>query len=843
MENAKKLFNQFVDNNTNITNVYAKFQINALENIFSKESENIITDNLCIYPNLSTSFYLNNNPVEKGVEFSSINEIFNAKRDYNYFILLGESGYGKSTLLKKIRIDYLLSSLQNNKEQVCLFFEFKNYTQFSNHLLLDVLNERWKNIAPSYMPTFSELIKQGKVLLLLDAINEIKCYNNDLVDTISRCIAEISSINSNNKVIVSCRTSSYFPSWFTFPERLVEIDIKAFNSDKIQTYLSLTAPEIAEQIFKLIKKDGLLTFYSVPYYLSLLVGLLNNHEMRNNIGIPTNLNNLFEQFIKTAIIREIRNTNSIFINDELMTKEYQNYLIRTDTLEVNRELIKKSPFFNELSLLAFNKFNQACPIIENITSEVSEDKSIDNKIVEAALCLGFIELHKHNIVFKHHLLQSYFASIHFYCEFEKNNSLITSLTLNIDNSWKDTLLFVASFINEQDKLKVFINYFKKIDFILSCECVAQEKDKLDESYIDDFRNEALEKSTLDTNISNRIIAGLILGKLGDIRFKISRGIEKVNIIIPPLERIEGDIYQVHYVNNKKLNIDTINVNSFLIGKYPITNLEYSKFIEAGGYDDQKYWESDIAKAWLHGDWKEWVKTEWLNKHKILQKRKLLSLFLLMKGTTTIFQSYSIYKMTHANEDEIIKMLETIYQKREIYTRVPRFWYDPDFNNPSQPVLGVSWIEANAYCKWLSVQSGKKFRLPTEWEWEIVARGKAGLRFPYGNDFNKKYCNIYDSDVAKSPTPVGIFPEGNPQNVSCFDLSGNVFEWTDSFYTESDKKYVHANSVISIADIYKTVSCRGGAWSHIQIRATGYYRGRGNVFTRNNDLGFRVLCEI
>jgi formylglycine-generating enzyme required for sulfatase activity len=843
MENIRELFFELVQNNTDLTNIFCKYQVDALNSYFIHDKEGVITDNLCLYPNLSTSFYLNNNPIEKGVEFSTIEEIFNAKKDYNYFILLGESGYGKSTLLKKIRIDYLFTSLSNKKEQVCLFVEFKNYVNFSNRPLLDVLNERWKNIAPTYMPSFSELLNQGKVLLLMDAINEVKCYDKDIIDTISRCIADISSINSNNKIIVSCRTSSYYPSWFTFPDKLGEIDIKAFNSDKIQKYLAITIPDISENIYKLIRKDNLLSFYSVPYYLSLLVNSINNHGKDNIIGIPNNLNNLFKQFVKTAIIREIRNSNSVFINDNLITKEYQNFMIRNDTLEVSKDFINKSPFFKGLSFFAYEKFNQACPIGEYELINVFKDFVLDSNIIEAGICLGFIESNHLGIVFKHHLLQSYFASIYLYSEFEQDVSKISDLTINFNGSWKDTMLFLASFITNKDKLKAFVNFLVKIDDLLACECVAQEKTKLDAKFIDDFENIVLNKCTNDRNISQRIIAGLILGKLGDNRFKLTKNSKGTNFIIPPLERIEGGKYKISFDINSKVNIDTLEVDPFLIGKYPVTNLEYGKFIEAGGYQEVQYWESNISKKWLKGEWKEWVKTEWINKHKILQKRKLLPLFLLLKGTTTIFQSYSIYKMAYATENEIIKMLEAIYQKREIYTKVPRFWYDPDFNNPSQPILGISWLEANAFCKWLSIQTGRHFRLPTEWEWEIVARGIDGLRFPYGNDFNKHYCNVYESEFSKAPSPVGIFPEGKTLDTSCFDLSGNVFEWTDSFYNDIEEKCMRASAVISETDIYKTISCRGGSWSHLQFRATGYYRGRANIFTRNNDLGFRVLCEI
>ncbi|MDD5021367.1 MAG: SUMF1/EgtB/PvdO family nonheme iron enzyme [Endomicrobiaceae bacterium] len=129
-------------------------------------------------------------------------------------------------------------------------------------------------------------------------------------------------------------------------------------------------------------------------------------------------------------------------------------------------------------------------------------------------------------------------------------------------------------------------------------------------------------------------------------------------------------------------------------------------------------------------------------------------------------------------------------------------YSPKDN---YPVVGIDWYDANAYAKW----AGK--RLPTQFEWEYIARGKERRLFPWGNALpdgtRANYSDINDTNVWKDKSnndgykhtaPVGSYPKGQtPQGI--FDMAGNVREWTSSVESGTDKAIVKGGSFSNAYD--------------------------------------------
>jgi len=177
----------------------------------------------------------------------------------------------------------------------------------------------------------------------------------------------------------------------------------------------------------------------------------------------------------------------------------------------------------------------------------------------------------------------------------------------------------------------------------------------------------------------------------------------------------------------------VTLNAFWIGKYEVTNREYAAFIRDGGYTTSAYWLPEGWSFLQRFGWKE-----------------------------------------------------------------PRRWRDKDYNGPDKstyPVCGVSWFEAQAYCRWLAEKTGKPYRLPRETEWEKAARGTDGRVFPWGMFWNPYLCNwLGDTKGDRQPhpdldpyiytAPVGFYP-GGKSPYGCYDMAGNVLEWCADLFFEED----------------------------------------------------------
>jgi len=178
---------------------------------------------------------------------------------------------------------------------------------------------------------------------------------------------------------------------------------------------------------------------------------------------------------------------------------------------------------------------------------------------------------------------------------------------------------------------------------------------------------------------------------------------------------------------------------------------------------------------------------------------------------------------------------------------PRFWTDPAFNHPEQPVVGVSWDEAVRYCDWLSasgdaVTAGRKFRLPTEAEWERASRGgREGGLFPWGDeppeelpDYARRCADYWKT----GPEPVG---RAAPNTYGVYNMCDNVHEWCSDWYA-ADYYAVAAECNPRGPETGIRRASRGGSWRHHIKMSRCAARSSIPPEFQYADYGFRVACD-
>jgi formylglycine-generating enzyme required for sulfatase activity len=170
-----------------------------------------------------------------------------------------------------------------------------------------------------------------------------------------------------------------------------------------------------------------------------------------------------------------------------------------------------------------------------------------------------------------------------------------------------------------------------------------------------------------------------------------------------------------------------------------------------------------------------------------------------------------------------------------HVALPPFWSAPGYADSDQPVVGVSWAEAMAYCGWLTARSGRPHRLPTEAEWEKAARGGVdGARYAWGEAPPPAVFR----DVRLPRTAPPRVGDGPRNGFGLTDLAGCVHEWCLDWHDDGYYAVAPARNPRGPASGVRRVS-RGGAWRHQDPWSPVAHRSSLPPHLRYSDYGFRV----
>jgi sulfatase modifying factor 1 len=366
------------------------------------------------------------------------------------------------------------------------------------------------------------------------------------------------------------------------------------------------------------------------------------------------------------------------------------------------------------------------------------------------------------------------------------------------------------------------------------------------------------------------------------------------VYIPPgtfhMGPSDEDVNYAYTARNKQ-----VSINGFWMDATEITNNEYRQFVN---------WVRDSTAAKLMGfvknvdgvdqvDWAKAKTIKWGDKatiekidqlilspeNRIFGKKELDASKLVYHSET--FDNKDAAKRENAGKPRsqfIVKKDVRIYPDTLVWIRdfsysynepmTKRYFSHPAFGN--YPVVGVSWVQATAFCEWRThylnsfLESKKRaqesdFRLPTEAEWEYAARGgRSQSMFPWGNYYlrNKKGCLLANFKPGR-----GNYPEDGgfytvradaywPNDFGLYNMAGNVAEWTSSLYYEGGYNFQHDmnpdiryNAKDSDPPRMKRKVLRGGSWKDV-----GYFLQTGTRSYEYQDtaksyIGFRSVIDL
>lgn len=256
---------------------------------------------------------------------------------------------------------------------------------------------------------------------------------------------------------------------------------------------------------------------------------------------------------------------------------------------------------------------------------------------------------------------------------------------------------------------------------------------------------------------------------------------------PEMVRVEGGKFQMGCTaeqsecDNDEKNVHWVQLKRFSIGKTEVTNEQFVAFL------------NDISPE----------------------------ITIDSKGTTVSY-----------NRVEVINLSDRIKYSNAVWAG-GTFSVVPGLEK--HPVVYVSWFAAQEYLIWLSAKTGRRYRLPTEAEWEFAARGgNKSKGYKYAGSNNLDEVGWYTVNSGGKPQSVG---QKMVNELGLYDMSGNVYEWCSDWYADSYSSAPQIDPAGPVSGEFR--GCRGGSWgSHSRFcRVTNR-----NVNSTSNDLGFRVAQD-
>ena len=819
-------------------------------------------EDMLLTPHFSERRWRGEGP-QRQFERIPLSDVAQAVTEHPAFVLLGPPGCGKSTVLHRLALDTARAFLTGQEERLPLLITLADY-RWDQAAPLEFVTKRWVGHAPG---DFVVMARAGRVLLLADGLNEMLRLDsegarrraNDWQRFIETYFADP---HNDSRAVIASRDQTDYDQ----PLGLPRVEIDPLTDQQIAEFLRAYLKEEAEAALSAIQRLDLLRHASNPYQLSILAALYDS-KMGD---LPHNRGLLFAEYARWLILGEEQAGHSWF---HLQA-----------TLAALAELGFEMQAQSESTVLSTGRLQDLLPDQVLLKGESTPTPTPRQSVFHLARQAGLLipdptAAEPDAFKFSHQLLQEQFAARRMLARWEKGDNLSDLWRAPRTHSempaadtgrwdplppppagdWEQATILAAGMVDAPDR---FVQDVLAQNPILAGRCLSEGTAPINDETRAAVR-QALLADLSDPALHRRarLHAGRIFGVVGDLRF-IPQTINGIQVIWSELVSVPGGQATI---GSRRLDRGAfederprhqIDIAPFFLGCTPVTNVEYDRFIQADGYDTQTYW-TPTGWQWRQGklqesgpveDWLE-MRRYFLENPDEIEKR-------LRDGRWMPSTADTWRYLTGLSEEEA---RERLMQEFPVQAHErPHYWDDPAYNVPNQPVVGVTWYEATAYCAWLAEQlrvAGCELRvwrrgeletvnpepgtlavrLPTEVEWEWAAGGPRHTTYPWGRKFDLDRANTLEGRVLGT-SPVGAYP-GGAAACGALDMSGNVWEWMLNLY----RNYPYQGEdewENPLAEGRRAL--RGGSW-YLNLRyarVSFRYYLEPDIFL--NNVGFRVV---
>ncbi len=502
--------------------------------------------------------------------FDDLREVL-AEADDQALVLLGPPGCGKSTLLRRLELDLAVSALRadpGTPAPITFFLPLSRYAAITPGtpppLPGDWLEGEWARRYPG-LPPLPEALRDGRMVLLLDAVNEIP--HRDAADYGERIglwrahLAELARRFPGTRAVFSCRSLDYSASLSTADLPVPHVRIEQLADAQVEEFLTLYGPEHGSALWAQLRSTPQLDLFRSPFYLRLLLAQAGADGVA-----PGGRAALFTGFVRQSLLREVTAANPLFRQGYLLDRRDHERLARNEW-RTETDLPGRGPLLPALWRLAFELQGRRAP---GETSRVRApyDDALDllggeaEDLLHAGVALQVLEVQWEDVLYVHQLMQEYFAARALATapqpDLARSPWRVVDLSPSLDEvlrdladsdplpaapatGWEETFLLAAPMAESPEG---FVEALAEVNLPLAARAAAQPdlavspalRDRLGLSLVARSRDP-------EADLRARIAAARALGELGDPRFERREGPHGA-YLRPPVFSIPAGTYTI-----------------------------------------------------------------------------------------------------------------------------------------------------------------------------------------------------------------------------------------------------------------------------------------------------------